>query len=319
MTRNRGSTPEGSRWHAGERRMQVLLGVHDRMEEPGRVVLRDHMPDQHRQFFSERSQLFLATMDSNGQPWATLVEGDVGFVTSPTPRVLDIRAVLPSTDPAASGLRDGAPVGLIGIEFDTRRRNRMNGTVRMAANESGFSIEVGQSFGNCPQYIQARKPIQRGAEFVAGEPGRVVTRTALDEVMMKLLSRSDTFFIASRSASPGSAMSEGLDMSHRGGKPGFVTAVTPNRLMFPDYRGNFFFNTLGNLLTDPRCGLQFVDFASGATVQISGLGKIVSDPEVYRTWPGAERAVSVDITQAIYSETRSHLRWQFLGFAPQFS
>ena len=133
-------TPEGSRWHAGERRMQVLRGVSDRMEARGSVVLRDHMPDQHRQFFGERNQLFLATMDPSGQPWATLVEGDVGFATSPTPRALDIRGVLPPTDPAVTGLGDGAPVGLIGIEFETRRRNRMNGTVRMVSGASGFTM-----------------------------------------------------------------------------------------------------------------------------------------------------------------------------------
>lgn len=311
-------TPAESRWHAGEHQMQALVGVRDRMEQRGRVVLRDFMPDQHRQFFAERGQLFLATMDCSGQPWATLVEGDVGFVISPTPRTLDVRAVLPPNDPATNGVQDGAPVGLIGIEFDTRRRNRMNGTFRIPAGEHGFAVEVAQSFGNCPQYIQSRKPRLNTSEFAAREPGRVVTRTVLDDVMIKLLSRADTFFIASRSTAPGSAMNEGLDMSHRGGRPGFATVVTPNRLMFPDYRGNFFFNTLGNLLTDPRCSLLFVDFASGATLQIAGLGKLINDPELYRAWPGAERAVSVEITQAVHSEARSSMRWQFLGFAPQF-
>ncbi|MDP2448007.1 MAG: hypothetical protein Q8M93_12960 [Polaromonas sp.] len=37
------------------------------------------------------------------------------------------------------------------------RRNRMNGVLRHAG-ASGFSVELSQSFGNCPKYIQARAP-----------------------------------------------------------------------------------------------------------------------------------------------------------------
>ena len=58
-------------------------------------------------------------------------------------------------------------------------------------------------------------------------------------------------------------------MSHRGGKPGFV-GVQGDTLAIPDFRGNRFYNTLGNLLGDPRAGLLFVDFASGDILQIQG-------------------------------------------------
>ena len=58
-------------------------------------------------------------------------------------------------DPLAANLALGAPVGLLGIELDTRRRNRMNG-VLAAQDEHGFTVEARQSFGNCPQYIQLR-------------------------------------------------------------------------------------------------------------------------------------------------------------------
>ena len=55
-----------------------------------------------------------------------------------------------------------APLGLLGIELHTRRRNRLNGVVRGAGTQ-GFSVEVTQSFGNCPQYIQGRDKIGRAS------------------------------------------------------------------------------------------------------------------------------------------------------------
>ena len=67
-------------------------------------------------------------------------------------------------------------------------------------------------------------------------------------------------------------------MSHRGGKPGFV-GVTGDTLAIPDFRGNRFYNTLGNLLGDPRAGLLFIDFASGDILQLQGRVTIDWHPE----------------------------------------
>ena len=52
-------------------------------------------------------------------------------------------------------LAHGIDIGLLGIELHSRRRNRMNGVVS-AIDETGFEVQVKQSFGNCPQYIQSR-------------------------------------------------------------------------------------------------------------------------------------------------------------------
>jgi predicted pyridoxine 5'-phosphate oxidase superfamily flavin-nucleotide-binding protein len=59
-------------------------------------------------------------------------------------------------DALAEGLTLGAQLGFLGIELHTRRRNRVNGHV-VAADAVGFSVEVDQSVGNCPQYIQGRE------------------------------------------------------------------------------------------------------------------------------------------------------------------
>lgn len=311
-----GSSNTDTVWHEGERKLQELAGTRERLEQRGHVVIRDHMPDQHREFFAARNQMFLSTLDASGQPWATLIEGESGFVTSPTPRRLSIAAMLPPDDPAAEGFHDGAPIGAIGIEFETRRRNRVNGIMSMAPERQGFAIDVVQSFGNCPQYIQTRK--LSGARRSSSDRPPPVRSVGLTNGAIALIRAANTLFIASRSASPGTARSEGLDMSHRGGRPGFVVVSSPTTLAFPDYRGNTFFNTFGNLQLDPRCGLLFIDFATGTTLQLAGRGRVVFDPEFCRQWPGAERAVMVEIDHAVSTEQRSEFSWEFLAYAPQF-
>src|SRR5260370_37349460 len=74
---------------------------------------------------------------------------------------------------------------------------------------------------------------------------------------------ADTFFIASRSAQLDQVdSSQGLDVSHRGGLPGFVRVISRTELCFPDFSANLLFNTLGNLKAEARAGLRVTDFQS---------------------------------------------------------
>lgn len=114
-------------WHEGERFLQQRLGMAERMAEVGPRIVRDFMPDQHRDFYEQLPFIVMASVDGAGDAWATIVEGQSGFIASPTPTALDIAARLDADDPAQAGLHDGAAVGLLGIELHTRRRNRMNG------------------------------------------------------------------------------------------------------------------------------------------------------------------------------------------------
>ena len=81
---------------------------------------------------------------------------------------------------------------------------------------------------------------------------------------------ADTFFIASGYRDEGDSAAFGMDASHRGGERGFVRVVDEGRLEFPDYAGNNHFNTIGNLVLDPRAGFLFVDFETGGLLQLTG-------------------------------------------------
>ncbi len=87
------------------------------------------MPDQHRAFFAALPYLFVATLDEQGWPIATLFTGPPGFLRTPDDTHLRISAPRRSDDPAQALLLPGKPVGALGLDFSNRRRNRANGTV----------------------------------------------------------------------------------------------------------------------------------------------------------------------------------------------
>jgi predicted pyridoxine 5'-phosphate oxidase superfamily flavin-nucleotide-binding protein len=293
-------------FHEDEAKAQALAG-HQR---PGRVAIRPFMPDQHREFFALLPCLFVATPDADGWPMASVLTGEPGFVQSPGPATLDIGALPASDDPAAPTFVAGTEIGLLGLDFTTRRRNRANGrlvAIDVAIDKGGLTVAIAQSFGNCPQYIQTREPSPSAA---AGAPVERLDR--LDDAARALIAASDTFFVASRSRS--GIDGGGLDMSHRGGRPGFV-GVIGDMLAIPDFRGNRFYNTLGNLLGDPRAGLLFIDFASGDILQLQGRAAIDWDPEGNGP-AGAERLWRVEIARAWRRRGAFPFTWRFGDFAP---
>ncbi|WP_420608205.1 pyridoxamine 5'-phosphate oxidase family protein [Novosphingopyxis sp.] len=296
--------PDADPFHRGEHDAQWRAGV-----QLHGAPIRNWMSDQHREFFAQIPILFAAVPDETGWPIGTALTGSPGFVSSPDAQMLRVSSLPTSGDPAMTGLRVGALAGLLGIDLATRRRNRANGTV-VALDGHGFTLGVRQSFGNCPQYIQAREVIgmQPDRPGVAGRLG------ALDSQARALIAGADTFFVASGSGAVGGDAG-GLDMSHRGGRPGFVR-VDGDVLTIPDFRGNRYFNTLGNLLLDPRAGLLFVDFSSGDLLQLQGQAELDWDGGGASGFAGAERLWKLRVTAAWRRPGALALRWTFKGYAP---
>ena len=237
--------------------------------------IRDFMPEQHRHFFAQLPYVFLGAVDAAGWPLATLLTGHPGFVQSPDPVTLHIAALPDAGDPAAETLAADRDIGILGIDFSTRRRNRANGRIQ-SLDTGGITIAVNQSFGNCPQYIQQRVVASSRVEPAAAVPTPVESFDHLDEAAQAAIERADTFFVASRSRA-GSGAANGADISHRGGRPGFVR-VDGDVLTIPDFRGNRYFNTLGNLAAEPRASLLFVDFETGDLLQLQGRATSIGRP-----------------------------------------
>ena len=288
-------------FHDDEIKAQALAG-----QRAGRAAIRPFMPDQHREFFALLPYLFTATLDARAWPMASVLTGGKGFVQSPDPTTLRIAALPAAADPAAPDFAEGAPIGLLGLDLTSRRRNRANGT--LVGVSDGLTVRIDQSFGNCAQYIQTRTPSPRAAAAAGAE-----ALAGLDDEARALIASADTFFVASRSR-PEVGSAGGLDMSHRGGRPGFVGALG-NALAVPDFRGNRFYNTLGNLLGDPRAGLVFIDFASGDILQLQGQVAIDWQPE--GSGPaGAERLWRVEVERAWRRRGALPFAWSFGSYAP---
>jgi hypothetical protein len=168
-------------------------------------------------------------------------------------------------------------------------------------------LRVLQSFGNCPQYIQTRAVEEAPASTIPAEAVAVDAAEVVEQI-----ARADTFFVATAS----NGDNGGVDISHRGGLPGFVKA-RDGVLTVPDFRGNRFFNTLGNLIADPRAALLFVDFETGDLLHLRGRVEIDWEPSVGEAWPeGVQRQWRFFAEQAWRRPAALPLRWVFGDFSP---
>ncbi|NNE24884.1 MAG: ferredoxin, partial [Rhizobiales bacterium] len=294
---------EGSPFHAGEQAVQERLGVRD-IEDWARKVVRDHLPEQHRTFHTAQPFLVAAARDRQDRPWVTLLDGPDGFVTSPDPGHLVIRSKPSPGDALEQSFTKGADIGILGIELATRRRNRVNGRIAESTGDA-ITFRVDQAFGNCPQYIR-----ERGWRRVDDRPPASPRRgTALTPDQQAWIETADTFFIASGFRGAGDSPAFGMDASHRGGERGFVRSSNGTRLQFPDYAGNNHYNTIGNLVLDPRAGFLFIDFETGSLLQLTGTTSIDWDAAGLDDFPSARRLVTLDVEEIVELPSATSLRW----------
>jgi predicted pyridoxine 5'-phosphate oxidase superfamily flavin-nucleotide-binding protein len=281
-------------FHADERALQERMGVREQARQRGAVLIRPFMPEQHQRFFESLPLAFVATLDHTGHPQADAIVGRPGMLRAVTPTLLVVHDT--PKEHALHSLGPGAPLGLLGIDFANGRRNRANGVVERRDGD-GVALRVTHSFGNCPRHIHVRRP----------DPVAAAATTALDR--RTLVETAATFFIASRSAELDPSRGGGVDISHRGGAPGFVRWADDDTVVFDDVPGNNFFNTLGNIASDPRVSLLFIDFDSGRQVRIAGEAVLVA--------PAATRQVLVRVRAqhtTLISEM-PELRWPLVKLA----
>lgn len=294
-------------FHEGELAVQRRAGVQDLAAKVGAGALRTTLTEEVAAFLAHRFLLVAGVGDPQERMWASPLVGPPGFAAVVDAQRLALAAAPHPGDPLERALDAGlSAVGLLALESSTRSRVRVNGTAGWI--EDGIGVRVHEVFGNCPKYIQRRHPRELLGGGSAGPRGPETSR--LDAEQSELVRRADTFFIASRHAE------RGADASHRGGAPGFVVVSEDGtRLSWGDYAGNNMFQTLGNLTTDPACGLLFVDWENGTTLQITGRAEIVWEGLRLAAWPGAQRLLEVTV-EAIVAQGRGlPVRWDLIETA----
>ncbi|MBJ7906357.1 pyridoxamine 5'-phosphate oxidase family protein [Streptomyces sp. DSM 110735] len=285
-------------YHAGSRAVQDRAGERERADHVGRSLGQDIKPVA-AAFLGLQPLLIVGAADpGTGRVWTSALSGEPGFVRATGPRQMSVAPGLPPGDPLAEALATpGTAVGTVALDPRTRRRMRLNGRLRPTAR--GFAVTADQVFSNCPKYIQRRETYER-VERRAHEVS--VRRGQLDPEAVEFVTAADTFFLAT--VHPG-----GADASHRGGNPGFVRVDSPSELSWRDYPGNAMFLTLGNLRADPRAGLLFLDWATGATLQLTGEARTEFGTD-------GERTVRFTVTEALTTPAAVPLRWSAPGYSP---
>lgn len=302
------ATTNESPFHKGEQAIQQQVGVRDKMERFGQQVIRDFMPDQHQVFYNQLPFVFVGHADSEGWPWASILYNPPGFIHARDKSHLQFNAEPVEGDPLRKAIKHGVRLGILGIELPTRRRNRLSGFIN-ATLDDGFEMKIDQTFGNCPQYIQTRE--LEANEEKTPEKVDVEPLQRLDDTAIKLIKNSDTFFVASYLNSTGSSATDGVDVSHRGGRPGFVRVDDNGTLTIPDYLGNFHFNTLGNFLENPKAGLLFIDFDNGQLLTLTGTTEVLFDSPDIQFFKGAERLWRFKIDHGFRITNTLPFRWRF--------
>jgi len=293
-------------YHPGELGVQARAGVQEEAQQSERVI-KTTMKPVAQEFLRQQPMAFVASVDAEGWVWASVVAGLPGFMMAFDEETIHMGAAPTTGDPLHDNLRVNSDIGLLIMEFATRRRMRVNGRAELQQDGS-FDVHTQQVYANCPKYIQARRfEVIAPAEQNPSDVSRTDSLTAKQQ---QWITQADTFFIAS--AHP----EGGADASHRGGNPGFVTVVDPNTLIWPDYVGNKMFNTLGNIAANPKAGLLFLDFDTGSTLQLTGEANIIWDAAQIAKYKGAERLLSYRIQQVLETEKRLPLLWEFESYSP---
>ena len=300
-----GWTQSQSPFHEGELAIQAKLGVQERIDQQARRMIRTTLIPQHREFFAQLSYITVGTLDSKGRPWASLLVGDPGFLSTPDERTLRVSISPLAGDPLDKNLEEGKDIG-----------------------EDGFEVQVQQSFGNCPQYIQARSVVDSAStdshpknqtdsstNSNGSEPNLVQTIEIFSEADRALISTADTFFIATAYQDSKAGLASGVDVSHRGGKPGFVR-VEENVLTVPDFSGNHHFNTFGNIALNPRAGLLFISFETGDLLYLTGTAEVIWEGPEVSAYEGAERLLRFRLDVGYRVADSLALRWSLPEFSP---
>ena len=145
-----------------------------------------------------------------------------------------------------------------------------------------FSIQITQAFGNCPKYITRRKVKRMGSNLeFASEPAS--KNNKIGKLEASIISSADNMYFGTGTAE------HGADMNIRGGSPGFVRVVHGgSTICWPDYTGNGFYMSLGNVQLQKSASLVFVDWDdTGRGVQVAGEVRTlerseISDPEMLK-------------------------------------
>ncbi len=301
-------------FHQGELAVQKRAQESDIAQRNGGVI-RDQIPSGAIPFIKQQNMLLVSSLDEQGNVWISVLMGKAGFISASntTSLLLDTGNIIKQPgDPLWKNIKTNPEVGVLAIEFSTRRRFRVNGSIRNI-DDRYFSIAVAQAYPNCPKFIQ-RRNLNIPDTLIKQKLPQPLTGSSLTFEHIELIKNADTLFVGSAKYTE---TETSCDASHRGGFSGFVDIIDGKRLRIPDYQGNSMFNTLGNIQAYPKAGLLFIDFERGRLLQLSGSANILwEQPDPGNKTGGTQRFWELDVEAWQQSQLPSELYWGFVDYSP---
>lgn len=311
--------------HRGELMLQERLHTPQELSYAIPHYIDSDMPQQHADFFTGLSYLPLATLDRLGRPWVSLLvtqsQSDLSLgikvagqntthvVAQSNPYDPFVRAV----GQDQSTVSEAPLFAGVGVDFSTRRRNKIAGSIRDASVEDRGKVRLqltsDQHLGNCPKYITVRalEHTQRSPEIVHDCFDAHIS--ALPDEAKSVVARASTVFLATKHTSDDTASGAQTDMgvNHRGGTPGFTRLyeehdgeTVTTYLVLPDHSGNRFYQSLGNIETDPQVGMVFPDFATGQILYVTGVAENLLGDAAEALMPRVSLLTRIKVTGAVF-------------------
>jgi hypothetical protein len=166
-------------YHEASRSLQDRFDTRRLADRIDERLVRETIDADDRAFIERADMFFIATADAHGHPQCSYKGGDPGFV-----RVLDERTIaFPVYDGNGMYLTAGnmlvnPRVGLLFVDFERRRRLRLNGLASVADDDPLLAaypeaqvvvrVEAAEVFPNCPRYIHEYRLVRR-SRFVPHE------------------------------------------------------------------------------------------------------------------------------------------------------
>lgn len=137
---------------------------------------------------------------------------------------------------------------------------------------------------------------------------QAMMRPSIPANMVQFFEHLPFFFIATANHQGECDCSfRGREVDSAGQTYPLVKVIDSQTMIFPDYRGNKLYNSLGNILVNGHIGMLFIDFETRTRVRVNGRAEIVERVAAYNEiFPLAQRYVRVHVEQ-VYGNCKARI------------
>jgi PPOX class probable FMN-dependent enzyme len=152
----------------------------------------------------------------------------------------------------------------------------------------GLGEELNHARGQTPDVIDPQSVVTSDDQLAElyRAPSRLVTSkktSLLDDASRGIVARSPFVLVGTDGADGG------LDVSPRGGPPGFVRVLDQHHLAIPDLNGNNLIDSLRAVVASRRAALLIVIPGKDETLRVNGAAWVTTDAKVLDLWAGELR------------------------------